>query len=329
MLSMGLIGFSDETRRGVAFALVHAMARAHRSKASTGGARSIDRASLVFGLVAIPVRIISSAEHGGEVHFHMVHAGCGQRLKQQYVCPKHGPVERGDIAKGYAVDKTSTVEMSKAELAETAEQASDEIALVEFVPASAVDLVWLDRTYYLGPDRGGAHAYALLRAALESTELVGIARYAARGKQYLVMIRPFETGLVMHQLRYADQVKPWSIVGVEKRERPSANELALAEQLIGQRKKSTFEPGTFADAAKARVRALVAKKAKHGDAVEQGAGEAATPTHQVPDLMAALAASLGAKPHASPARSHAKPHRVARHAPAARTRARPRHAHAH
>jgi DNA end-binding protein Ku len=257
-------------------------------------ARSIDTATLAFGLVSIPVKIYSTNEPSHELHFHLIHEGCGERLHQQYVCPRHGVVERSDMIKGYELTKGNFVELSKSELAALDAVASDEIAIQEFVPAAAVDPLLVEHSYYLGPGKGAGRAYQLFRAALEAAELVAIASYAARGKQYVVELRPFESGLVMHQLRYPDEVKPWSEVPAIERVKPAAAELALARQVIDHLRRQTFDPSRYQDEVKARVRALIASKAK--------GGEITAPVHAprapVTDLMAALKASLGAPaPH--------------------------------
>lgn len=255
-------------------------------------ARSIDTATLAFGLVSIPVKIYSTAEPSHELHFHLVHEGCGERLHQQYVCEKHGKVERDDIIKGFELAKDNFVELSRTELKALEAVASDEIAIDEFVPAAAVDPVFIDRSYYLGPGKGGDRAYQLFRDAIEQAELVAIASYSARGKQYIVELRPHETGLVMHQLRYPDEVKPWSEVPIGKHTRAAPAELALAGQFIDSLRHETFDPTRYKDEVKARVRALIARKAKGGEIT-------APPTVERPpvtDLMAALKASLGAQP---------------------------------
>lgn len=282
---------------------------ASRSSQGSRGARSIDSASIVFGLVNIPVKIFSTTEPSHEVHFHMIHAGCGERLKQQYMCPKHGKVERADMAKGYSVDKGTTIELDPKELKALDAVASDEIALTEFVPATAVDPIFVDRTYYLGPDKGAARAYRLLRDALSDAELVGIAHYEARGKSYIVMVRPFESGLALHQLRYADEIKPWSVVDVDALPKPAASELELAKKLISHLARDTFDPTQFTDEVKRRVEKLLEAKIESGEQIvapEQPTAKA------IPDLMAALRASLEAKPtttttsHAEPAHPRAK-----------------------
>ena len=288
------------------------------------GARSIDSASLVFGLVSIPVKIFSTTEPSHELHFHLIHAGCGQRLKQHYECPKHGKVERSEMAKGYAVDGATTIELAPAELKALDAVGGGEISLVEFVPAAGVDPIYVDRTYYLGPDRGAGRAYRLLRDALAKAELVGIAHYDARGKSNIVMVRPFETGLAMHQLRYADEIKPWSVVHVDTLPKPTASELELAHQIVVQLRRDSFDPSQFTDEVKGRVEKLLEEKISSGETI---VAQKAPVAHAVPDLMAALRASLEA-PAPAPAhhgrttkrRTRAAPHGARAHTRSTRSK---------
>ncbi|HEX4418876.1 MAG TPA: Ku protein [Kofleriaceae bacterium] len=274
-------------------------------------ARSIDTATLAFGLVAIPVKIYSTSEPSHEVHFHLIHKGCGERLHQQYVCPAHGKVDRDDMAKGYELTKGNFVELSTAELRALDAVASDEIAIQEFVPAAAVDPLFIERSYYLGAGKSGDRAYQLFRDALAESELVAIAAYAARGKQYIVALRPYQTGLAMHQLRYPDEIKPWSEVPAIKHPKAAPAELALARQVIDHLRHATFDPDRYKDEVKARVRALIADKAKGGE-IEAPPSVARA---SIPDLMAALKASLGAT--AGPVRP-GRGHRPARAAKSSR-----------
>ncbi|MDB4958838.1 MAG: Ku protein [Myxococcales bacterium] len=257
-------------------------------------ARSIDTATIAFGLVSIPVKIYSTKEPSHEIHFHLIHAGCGMRLKQQYVCEKHGVVERDEMAKGFEISKGTYVELSPEEIKALDAVASDEVAIREFVPSDAVDPIYIDASYYLGPGKGGDRAYTLLRDALESSNLVGIAAYAARGKQYIVELRPYQDGLVMHQLRYPDEVKPWSEVPVGKLPKAAPAELGLAQKVIEQLRHETFDPTQYEDEVKDRVRQLIAKKAKGGKIV----APPEAPRPEVTDLMAALKASLAGEGNA-------------------------------
>jgi DNA end-binding protein Ku len=266
-------------------------------------ARSIDTATLAFGLVAIPVKIYSTGERSHELHFHLVHEGCGERLHQQYVCPTHGMVERSDIIKGYEISKGSFIELSRSELAALEAVASDEIAIHEFVPAAAVDPLFIEHSYYLGPGKSGDRAYQLFRDALAQADLVAIAAYSARGKQYIVELRPYETGLAMHQLRYPDEVKPWSEIPAARHIKAAPAELALARQVIDSLRRETFDPGRYKDEVKARVRALIATKAKGGEITAPPAVE----RPPITDLMAALKASLGADRPARPGKRAGAP----------------------
>ncbi len=167
--------------------------------------------------------------------------------------------------------------------------ATQAIAIEEFVPASAVDPVWVDKSYYLGPDKGGERAYKLIHDAMLETGLVGIASYSARGKQYIVALRPFNNGLIMHQLRYAEEVKPWAEVPLPELPELRPAELGLAKQIIQQIAHETFAPEKYHDDVQARMRELIAKKVE---------GQEITMTPEAPagkviDLMEALKASLG------------------------------------
>ena len=303
-------------------------------------ARSIDSATLTFGLVAIPVKIYATSQRSHEIHFRLVHEGCGERLHQQYVCPRHGSVERDDIIKGYELTRGNFIELSRSELEQLEAVASDEIAVQEFVPATAVDPLLFEHSYYLGPGKGGERAYRLFRDALAAAGLVGIASYAARGKQYIVELLPYETGLAMLQLRYADERKSWDEVPAPPPVKPSPAELALARKVIDHLRRATFDPTRYHDEVKDRVRALIATKAKGGEITAPPSVE----RPPVTDLMAALKASLGAP---SPGHGRQNGHRKANgtkstepngstpkraHAPARRDRkghsahaARPRH----
>jgi DNA end-binding protein Ku len=253
-------------------------------------ARSIDNATLAFGLVAIPVKIYATGEPSHELHLHLVHQGCGERLHQQYVCPTHGKVERDEIVKGYELTRGHFIELSNTELKALEAVASDEIAIHEFVPAAAVDPLFIEHSYYLGPGKSADRAFQLLRDALVEAELVAIATYAARGKQYVVEVRPYETGLAMHQLRYPDEIKAWREIPAARHLEAAPAELALARQLIEHLRHQTFDPTRYKDQVKARVRALIATKVEGGEIT-------APPTIERPpvtDLMAALKASLGA-----------------------------------
>src|SRR5687768_11667062 len=253
-------------------------------------ARSIGTATISFGLVSIPTKLYTTNESSGDIHFNMLHDADGARLKQQYICTKcNEVVDRDHTVKGYEHAKGQYVVFSPDELKALDAVATQTIALEEFVPATAVDPLYVEKSYYLGPDKGGERAYKLIHDAMLETGLVGVASYAARGKQYIVCLRPYAEGLIMHQLRYADEVKPWSEVPLPDLPELKPAELGLAEQIIQQIAHETFAPEKYKDEVQARMRELIQKKVEGQEITV--APEA--PVGKVIDLMEALKASLG------------------------------------
>ena len=261
-------------------------------------ARPIASGTISFGLVSIPIKLYAAAESASGVSFNMLHAKDAARLKQQYICTKDGEiVPRDQMVKGFEFSKDRYVTFTAEELKALEEQSTQTVEVVEFVPITKVDPVYFDRSYYVGPDKGGAKAYALLSEVMKETQRVALARYAARGKMYLVMLRPFEGGIVMQQLLYADEVRSFSEVPLEPAE-VSPKELDLAKLLVDQRAVESFKPETYEDHVKKRVLGLIQKKVEGEDIsivpTETGGG-------QIIDLMEALKASLAKKPEAKTA----------------------------
>ena len=265
-------------------------------------ARAIGTANISFGLVSIPVKLFSAADSSAGISFNMLHAKCGSRVKQQYICPKEDNVvvPREDIQKGYQFAKDQYVLFTAEELKALEEESTQTVEVTEFVPVAEIDPVYFDKPYYLGPDKGGGKAYWLLNEALKTTGRVALAKYAARGKQYLVMIRPMDGGLVMQQLLYADEVRPISEVGLEKESVADA-ELKLATMLIEQRATDKFRPEAYEDDVKKRIQEQLKKKIETGEEISSAPAPA---KGEVIDLMEALRRSLG-KSAPAPARKPA------------------------
>jgi DNA end-binding protein Ku len=253
--------------------------------------RSIATGTISFGLVSIPVRLYAATQPSAQVSFHLLHAKDGSRLKQQYVCPKDGEVvPREDMIKGFEFAKDRYVTFTGEELKALEEIATQTIDISEFVPASDVDPVYFDRAYHLGPDKGGAKAYKLLTEALARSGKAALARYAARGKQYLVLIRPAKGRLVMQQLYYADEVRAIDEVPVDEAEIKDG-EVQLALQLIEQTAADGFHPERYEDAVKKRTLEAIDRKVQ-GQEIQVSAP--AEPQGEVIDIMDALKASLEA-----------------------------------
>jgi len=264
-------------------------------------ARAIAGATVSCGLVSIPVRRFAATQASAGVSFNLLHKKCNTRLKQQYICPTDNEiVHRDDMVKGYEFAKDQYVTFTPDELKALEEKATGSIDIAEFVPLSAIDPVYFDRPYYLGPEKGGDKAYLLLAEAMRETGRAALARYAARGKQYLVMLRPTQDGraLVLQQLLYADEVRSLADVPLPDGE-VREPELKLAKQLIDQIASETFDPTQYHDDVRERIQADIEKKVQGQDITE--AAEAPAEPARIIDLMAALKASLGKGKGAAPA----------------------------
>jgi DNA end-binding protein Ku len=252
-------------------------------------ARSIGSATISFGLVSVPVNLFSSSESAASISFNMLHTACGSRLKQQYICSKEGTVvEKDEIGKGYEFAKGQYVRFSTEEIKALDEKATNAIDIAEFVPLAAVDRIYLEKVYYLGPGKGGERAYGLLAKALEVTGRAALGQYSARGKQYLVLVRPMGDLLVMEQLHYHAELR--SADEVPRPETPVKDgELALARLLIEQSSVDEFRPENFRDTVRERVLEAIQQKV---DGQDITAEPAEAPQAKIIDLMDALKASL-------------------------------------
>ena len=255
-------------------------------------ARSIATGTISFGLVTVPIKLYSAAESSAAVSFNLLHGKCGSRLKQQYVCPKDEEiVPRDQMVKGYEFAKDQYVTFTEEEIKAMAEESSRAIEITEFVPLAKVDPIYFEGAYYLGPDKGGERAYHLLSAAMRETGRCALAKWAARGKMYLVLIRPAEKGLIMQTLHYADEVRVFDEVPVGDTV-VKEPELRLAMQLVDQIATDEFHPEAYLDEVRKRYLEAIQRKVE-GQEVTAAAPE--QPRAQIIDLMEALKASLAKK----------------------------------
>lgn len=255
-------------------------------------AHPIGSATLSFGLVSVPVKMFSTGESSASVSFNWLHKKDGARLKQQYVCSKDGEkVEKDEMVKGYEVTKGQYVIFTPEELKALEEKGTGAIEIAEFVPGTAVDRVFVEKSYFLGPDKGGERAYRLFSEALKQTGRVAVGQYAARGKQYLISVRPEASGLVMEQLHYGNEVRTIADVPIPKVE-VKKPELQLAVQLLEQTSSDSFQPDKYEDNARKRILEQIQRKVE-GQEITEEPTEA--PKTQIIDLMEALKASLKGK----------------------------------
>ena len=253
-------------------------------------ARSIASLTVSFGLVAIPVKLYSATRSSGSIHFNMLHKKDGSRLKQQYVCLKEGVVvEREDIVKGYEFAKDQYVMFTPEEIKSLEEAGTRSIDVQEFVPLDSVDPVYFNNTYYLAPDKGGAKPYTLFAMALRESKRCAVGRWATRGREYVVILRPMGNALALHQLHFAPEVLPIGELEIEETKVRDA-ELKLAQQLVEQQAADRFDPTTYTDEVKARIEAAIQRKVE-GEQITLAEPQPTT-DGKVIDLMDALRASL-------------------------------------
>jgi len=252
-------------------------------------AHAIGSATISFGLVSVPIKLYSTSESRASISFNWLHKKCGSRLKQQYWCPKDDvKVEKDEMVKGYEFSKGQYVTFTPEELKALEEKATNAIDIISFVPLAAVERIYLDRAYYLGPDKGGDRAYRLLVESLKETGRAALGQYAVRGQQYLALVRPLGDVLVLEQLHYADELKAAADVPQgETKIKPA--ELSLAKQLIEQSSTDEFHPEEFKDTVRGRVMEAIQQKVEGQDITEE---PAEAPKAKIIDLMEALKQSL-------------------------------------
>jgi DNA end-binding protein Ku len=278
--------------------------------------------SISFGLVTVPVRMIS-ATRSLDVRFHQLEEGTGSRIRRRWVSEQSGDeVPNDKIVKGYEIEPGRYVVVESEELAGLKPKASRQIEIEDFVDLADIDPVYFEQPYYLVPDKDNAKAYRLLVDVMEEEGKVAVGRFVLRSKEALVAIRPVEDVLVLEMMRFADEVlapdreQPLA----EPESEPTAREKEMARQLVSSLT-ATFDAEKYHDEYREELLALIDKKASGEEIV--AAPETEEPA-KVLDLMAALEASLeraGAK-QAKSGRAPAKK-AATREAPAKATKRAP------
>ena len=256
--------------------------------------RAIWKGALTFGLVNVPVKVYSATEDH-DVPLHQVHAKDGGRIRYQRICELDGEVvPYAEIDKAYD-DGDRTVVLTADDIASLPAERSREIEVVEFVPTEQIDLLTLDRAYYLEPDSASPKAYVLLRKTLEQTERTAIVRFSLRQKTRLAALRVRGDVLVLQTLLWADEVREAAFPSLDEPVKISAKELELSASLVDSFS-SDFEPDQFVDEYQQELRTLIDAKLEKGDALDTSEtfGEKAEKDAggEVIDLMAALKASV-------------------------------------
>ncbi len=244
--------------------------------------------SISFGLVTVPVRLVSATK-SRDVRFNQLEAATGSRIRYRRVSEQSGEeVPNDQIVKGYELENGHYVVLENDELAALKPTASRAIEIEDFVDLSEIDPVYFEQPYYLVPDKDAAKAYRLLSRVMEEEGKVAVGRFVLRSKEALVAIRPIDGMLCLETMRYADEVLAPERELVDSQPEPSQRELEMARQLV-ESLAGTFDPEKYHDEYREEVLALIDRKAAGEEIVTPAAPEEPA---KVLDLMAALEASL-------------------------------------
>ncbi len=267
--------------------------------------RPLRNASITFGLVNIPVRFYIATK-SEDVHFNLLHESCGTRVNRKWWCPHHEKIVGSDeLIRGYAISKNRYVTFTDEEMEALETDDNRALDITEFIDLSQIDPVFFEKAYFLGPAPGGGKTYKLLATAMRDQNKVALARWVSANREHLVVLRPFEDGLVLHTMYYADEVRDFA--AVEKEDAPvREKEVKLAEMLIDELTEKKFDPLRYKDEYRERLMDRIRDKSK-GKAIVSEEREEEAGGGEVVDLMEALRRSLeGGRAPAKRARPSAK-----------------------
>ncbi len=267
-------------------------------------ARAVGSGTISFGLVSIPFKQFTAAS-SSRVRFNTLHNKCGGRMKQQYFCPiDNCIVERADMVKGFEFAMERYVTFTDTEIRKHQARRTDSLELVAFVPEDTVDLVVLEKSYYVAPDRGGEKAYQLLARAMQRTKRVAVGRFSRRGREQLVILRPYRSrGLIMHHVYYSNEVRAFDELDLGTEHVFRQVEEDLANKLIEELARDTFDARSFKDDYEERIKASIEAKVSGQEIIV--AQE--PPNAQIIDLFEALKRSLDASAREAPPSAEPKP----------------------
>jgi DNA end-binding protein Ku len=252
--------------------------------------RPLRNATITFGLVNIPVRFYTATK-SEDVHFNLLHESCGSRVNRKWWCPYHEEiVDSSELVRGYAISKNKYVTFTDEEIETLETDDNRSLDITEFLQLDQIDPVFFEKAYFLGPAPGGGKTYKLLSQAMKKQNKVALARWVAANREHLVILRPYENGLVLHTMFYADEVRDFG--AVDKEDAPvKEKEIKLAEMLIDELTEKKFNPLQYKDEYRERLLDRIKDKSK-GKAIVSEEKEEEEKGGEVIDIMEALRRSL-------------------------------------
>ena len=255
--------------------------------------RPYKSAMITFGLVSIPVRFYTATK-SEDVSFNLLHESCGSRVNRKWWCAEHEKlVEQEELIRAFQIAKGRFVTFTDEEIDTLESDDERALEITEFVNFDQIDPVFFEKAYYLGPGDGGSKTYSLLSSAMKKQGKVALARWVSGHKEHLVILRPFENGLILHRMFYADEVRDFAALDLEANE-VKEKELRLAEMLIDELTEEQFDPLRYKDEYRERLMERIESKSRGEEIVVNAEPEAGS--GEVVDIMEALRRSLEAAP---------------------------------
>jgi DNA end-binding protein Ku len=261
-------------------------------------ARAIWKGSMSFGLVNIPIQVFSASQKENYTSFNQL-CDKGHKIKYKKWCPvEEREVQWSEIKKGYEITKNNYVVIEKEDIEKIKLKTTNTVEVKEFIDSDDFDPIFIEKNYYLGPDAGkkksesAIKAYALLVRILNETKKIAVGKVVLRDKEQLVALRAYQRGLVMHQLKYLDEIRPMDEIGIDSPQKIDAKELSLGKTLVENLSNEKFDPGQYSDTYAKELEKLIEAKSKGQKVVVKEEEEKAEETT---DILEALKASLKVK----------------------------------
>jgi DNA end-binding protein Ku len=262
-------------------------------------ARAIWKGSISFGLVNIPIQVFSATQKEEYTSFNQL-CGKGHKIKIKKWCPvEEREVPWSEIKKGYKITKNNYVVLEKEEIENIKLKTTNTVEVKEFIKSEEFDPIFIEKNYYVGPDPGkkkveaATRAYSLLVKILHETKKIAIGKVVLREKEYVVALRAYQRGLVMHQQRYLDEIRPMDEIGnIDSLQKVDSKELSLGKTLVDNLTTDKFDPGQYSDTYAKELEKLIEARSK-GQKVP--VKEEEEEPEETTDIIEALKASLKVK----------------------------------
>jgi DNA end-binding protein Ku len=262
-------------------------------------ARAIWKGSISFGLVNIPIQVFSATQKEEYTSFNQL-CDKGHKIKYKKWCPvEEREVPWSEIKKGYEITKNNYVVIEKQDLDRIKLKTNNTIEIKEFIKSEEFDPIFIEKNYYVGPDPGkkkteaSSKAYSLLVKILNETNKVAIGKVVLREKEHLIALRAYQRGLVMHQLRYLDEIRPMDEIGnLDSLQKVDYKEISLGKTLVENLTTEKFDPGRYSDSYAKELEKLIEAKSKGLNVTIK---EEEEKVEETTDILEALKASLKVK----------------------------------